>query len=220
MNKLIFEDLTVCHTINKKMKHSYINITSESEILLKTPRVSKAFVYELLESKKRWIYKQLVKIQNNPPLKIKLEDEMILFGDIYSIDTLEASSLRIKLEKSKINSKEKILKHYDIFYKQKALEYITPRVEYFAKVMNFSYEEIKYRKMKRRWGSCSSQKVLSFNTELIKIKKDLIDYVIVHELAHLKHMNHSVNFHALVDSYLPNASRYKDELKSTRIAIF
>ncbi|MBL4730823.1 MAG: M48 family metallopeptidase [Sulfurimonas sp.] len=220
MNELAFEDLIIHHTVNKKLKHSYINITSESEILLKTPRVSKAFVYELLQSKKKWIDKQLVKIQNNPPLKIKLEDEVILFGEIYSIDTLEASSLRIKLEKSKINSKEKTLKYYDIFYKQKALEYITPRVEYFAKIMDFSYQEIKYRKMKRRWGSCSSQKVLSFNTELIKIKKDFIDYVIVHELAHLKYMNHSVNFHALVDSYLPHASRYRDELKSTRIAIF
>lgn len=220
MNKFIFEDFTVHHKINKRMKHSYISINSESEILLKTPNVSQSFIYELLQSKKVWIYKQLQLAKNNKALTINLEDEMILFGEVYSIDSSEAIALRQGLEKIKTNSQLKVLKAYDTFYKNYASNYITNRVEYFAEIMGHSYEKIKYRKMKSRWGSCSSAKTLTFNTQLMKVKKELIDYVVVHELAHLTHMNHSAKFHALVDAYLPNSTIYKKELRNTKIATF
>ena len=86
--------------------------------------------------------------------------------------------------------------------------------------MGLDYSEIKYRKMKSRWGSCSSKRVLTFNTELIKINKELIDYVIVHELAHIKHMNHSKQFHALVEKYLPDSKYLRKELKNIKISTF
>ena len=120
----------------------------------------------------------------------------------------------------KISTKKNVLKSYDFFYKEYAQNYITPKVEHFAKIMGYSYKEIKYKKMKSRWGSCSSTKTLTFNTELIKVTEKLIDYVIVHELAHLKHMNHSKDFHSLVESYLPNSKVYKNELKNIKIATF
>lgn len=87
-------------------------------------------------------------------------------------------------------------------------------------MMDLHFNEVKYRKMKSRWGSCSSAKVLTFNTELIKTKKELIDYVVVHELAHLKHMNHSRAFHSFVDRYLPNSKGYRQELKKVKISTF
>ena len=70
--------------------------------------------------------------------------------------------------------------------------------------MGLEYKEIKYRKMRRRWGSCSSKKVLTFNSYLIKASHEQIDYVIIHELAHLKEMNHSKHFYALIEKIMPN----------------
>ncbi len=84
--------------------------------------------------------------------------------------------------------------------------------------MELDYREVKFRKMKSRWGSCSSLRVITFNSELIKVKKELIDYVVVHELAHLVHMNHSKNFHALVDKYISNSKEIRKELKSTNLS--
>ncbi|MDQ7045864.1 MAG: SprT family zinc-dependent metalloprotease [Sulfurimonas sp.] len=221
MNKLfVYDNFIVNHRINKNMKHSYISLINESEILLKTPHVSQKFIHSLLESKKEWIHKQILKAQNNKALQVNLEDEAILFGEIYSIDSLEVIDLRKKLEKIKITSREKIIKGYNIFYKEYSNEYITPRVEYFSNLMGYRYKEIKYRKMKSRWGSCSWAGVLTFNTELMKVKKELIDYVVVHELAHLKHMNHSKDFHSLVDLYLPQSKTYRKALKNIRIATF
>lgn len=220
MNSFLFGDLTIKHTVKKGMRNSYISINNEAEIILKTPKVSKTFISNLLSSKEIWIRKKLEQAVKNIPIKVNLEDEVLLFGDIYSIDAPQASNLRVKLEKTKTLSREKAIKCYNSFYKDYSKEYITPRVEYFSNVMGYEYEEIKYRKMKSRWGSCSSKKVLTFNTELIKTKKELIDYVIVHELAHLEHMNHSLEFHSLVEKHLPDSKRYRTELKNTKIATF
>ena len=89
----------------------------------------------------------------------------------------------------------------------------TQRAEHYSKEMSLEYSALKFRRMRSRWGSCSSKRVITFNTELIKIDKRLIDFVVVHELAHLEHMNHSKKFHDLVSLYTPNARALNQELK-------
>lgn len=159
-------------------------------------------------------------MKKHPPIAVNLEDEVLLFGEVYSMDMQEAEALKLKLQKRSNISKGTVLKHYNTFYKETAIEYIVPKVEHFSQVMGLSYNEIRFRKMKSRWGSCTSKRVLTFNTELIKVKKELVDYVIVHELAHLKHMNHSREFHSLVQEYLPYEKQYRKELRNIKIATF
>lgn len=219
-NSLTYKDLTIHHVVKKGMKHSYISISADATILLKTPKVSQSFIVNLLDEKEFWLRKKLAEIKKYPTVAVDIQNEVLFLGNVYSIKSLEVKSLKLKLEKLRSHSSKNILKCYDSFYKEYAIKYIIPRVEYFSKLMSLEYSEIKFRKMKRRWGSCNSKKVLTFNTELIKVKKELIDYVVVHELAHLKHMDHSKKFHALVLEYLPNSKKYIEELKQTRISIF
>ena len=217
MSEIFFKDLKIEHLVKKNLKHSYISIKPNAEnftILLKTPKVSQRFIENLLFEKESWIRKQIVKIQSKNEIKATLEDEILLFGEIYSIDSQEATPLREKLQKISTQNRVKILKSYDIFYKQRAKEYISTRVEYFSDLMHLGYSELKFRKMKSRWGSCSSSRVITFNTELIKVPKNMIDYVVVHELAHLTHMNHSKEFHALVDLFIDDSKAIRKELKS------
>ena len=218
MSSFLFKELNIIHIVNKNLKNSYIQISRELEITLKTPKVSDLFVSNLLQKKESWIRKKILTLQEQQPIQVNIEDEVLLFGEVLSIDMPEVLNLRLKLSKNKNSSEKSVLKHYNSFYSTCAKEYVTPRVVYFAQIMNLDYEEIKFRKMKSRWGSCSSKKVLTFNTELIKTKKELIDYVVVHELAHLKHMNHSKKFHDYVEEYLPNSKSYRAELKSIHIA--
>jgi hypothetical protein len=83
------------------------------------------------------------------------------------------------------------------------------------KEQHFPSSELKFRKMKRRWGSCSkAKKSILLNTELIKAPVECIDYVIVHELCHLKIANHSKDFYALLGVCLPNWKKWKDELEN------
>lgn len=96
-------------------------------------------------------------------------------------------------------------------------DFLQERVHHFSKVMQLEFKELRLRKMKSRWGSCSSARVITLNSELTKVDAQLIDYVVVHELAHLVHMNHSKEFHSLVEQYLPNAKLLRKQLKSIRL---
>ncbi len=89
---------------------------------------------------------------------------------------------------------------------------ISLRVAYFAQQMDLNYSELKFRKMKRRWGSCRSNGVITLNTYLLYIEQELVDYVIVHELAHLVHMNHSKRFYQLLCEYIPDAKDREQRL--------
>jgi len=225
MNEISFKDLTIEHICKTSLKHSYISVKPlkseifpHAKIVLKTPKVSQRFIINLLEEKESWIRKQLSKTAQHKGQSVNLEDEVLLFGEIYSIDVQEAKILRELLQKSKLDTKINILKCYDTFYKEYSKLHIIPRVEYFANLMALSYEEIKFRKMKSRWGSCSSKRVITFNTALLKTPHEFIDYVIVHELAHLVHMNHSKNFHSLVQNYIPHAITIRKKFKNIRIS--
>ena len=213
MNEIVFKDLRVEHICKATLKNSYISI-SHAKIILKTPKVSSQYIEKLLTDKESWIRKQLFKLEQRGVTQINLEDEVLLFGDVLSIDVDEAKVLREYLGKLKIENRENILKCYDRFYKQYAQNYLTSRLEYFSQLMGLEHSELKFRKMKSRWGSCSSRGTITLNTELMKVKKELIDYVLVHELAHLKHMNHSKRFHSLVEEYLSDSYTLRKELKN------
>ncbi|MCK4737791.1 MAG: DUF45 domain-containing protein, partial [Sulfurimonas sp.] len=86
-------------------------------ITLKTSKVSNNYIQELLTKKETWIRKQLLHVEQNPPIQINLEDEVLLFGEAYSIDIDEAKELRLYLNKVKVPNKNNILKCYDNFYK-------------------------------------------------------------------------------------------------------
>ena len=89
-------------------------------------------------------------------------------------------------------------------YRQAAAEYIPRRVAYFQAFTGGSYSRITIRGQHTRWGSCSSRGTLSFNWRLMLAPPRVLDYVVVHELAHLVHHNHSPAFYALVESVLPD----------------
>jgi len=199
---------------NKKLKNSYIRVTNPTTITVKTPYKSSRFILDMLTQREEWLKKELQNRKESLINRVKLEDEVLLFGEIISIDHPDALMLRKKLQKVPNGDKEKIQKAYDAFYKEMAKSYLTQKAEFFAHMMGLSYNELRFRKMKSRWGSCSSQKKITLNTALMKIDKELIDYVVVHELAHLVHMNHSKDFHALVAKYLPNSKTKRAALRA------
>lgn len=96
---------------------------------------------------------------------------------------------------------------------EEALREIPRRVAYFAEKMGVSYGRITIRNQKTRWGSCSSKGNLNFNCMLMMTPPEVRDYVVVHELCHIKEMNHSPKFWAEVEKVLPDYPRQKKWLK-------
>lgn len=89
-------------------------------------------------------------------------------------------------------------------HREYARAVITARVEYFAQQHNFTYGRIAIKNQRRCWGSCSAKQNLNFNYRLVFLPPEIIDYVVVHELCHLRHFHHRAEFWAEVEAILPN----------------
>ena len=87
------------------------------------------------------------------------------------------------------------------------------RVQFYCDIMNVSVGRITIRNQKTRWGSCSSKGNVNFNYQLYYMPQELMDYVIVHELSHRRHMNHSAEFWEEVKKYCPEYRTYRKQLK-------
>ncbi|MBR3056031.1 M48 family metallopeptidase [Candidatus Saccharibacteria bacterium] len=96
---------------------------------------------------------------------------------------------------------------------KKAREYLPYRLEYYAKLYGYSYSRCRLTHANTRWGSCSSNRTISLNIGLMKVPEVLRDYVILHELAHLNHMDHSKAFWAEVGEHDPRYKAHEKKLK-------
>ncbi len=96
---------------------------------------------------------------------------------------------------------------------KKAKEYLPYRLEYYAKLYGYSYDKCRLTHANTRWGSCSSNRTISLNIGLMKLPEPLRDYVILHELSHLHHMDHSKAFWAEVASHDKNYKNHEKKLK-------
>ncbi len=101
----------------------------------------------------------------------------------------------------------------------KAKKYFPGRVEYFSQKLDVSYGHVTIRHQKTRWGSCSTRGNLNFNCLLMLTPKYVQDYVIVHELAHRKAMNHSSDFWEIVESVIPDYKKAKRWLRENGVEL-
>lgn len=102
--------------------------------------------------------------------------------------------------------------------RQQAQSQLPPRVQHYSKSLKLPYEKLRIKKMTSRWGSCSNKRNISLSYYLVKLPIELIDYVIIHELAHTKHPNHSKGFWKFMDECLPDVKERKKMIRKYRPA--
>lgn len=96
----------------------------------------------------------------------------------------------------------------------RAKQFIRDRVRFYNTYYDFSYRRISVKRMKTRWGSCSSKGNLNFNYHLYVLPIELVDYVVVHEMCHLAEQNHSKRFWSLVHRTIPDHKERRRQLRS------
>lgn len=102
----------------------------------------------------------------------------------------------------------------DDWLKRRGVSFYQQRAMWWAKKMQLQFSTIKVKTLKSRWGSCNSKGVITFNSALLKAPLTIQDYVIVHELSHLEHMDHSDKFWSVVALYYPPFKQARDWLRS------
>ena len=126
----------------------------------------------------------------------------------------------IKKQLSKIQARQEALEQFPVFtmdeirgLADKALVVIPEKVKKYAPIVGVDYGRITIRNQRSRWGSCSSKGNLNFNCLLMLFPDEVVDYVVVHELCHRKHMNHSAAFYAEVERVFPEYRKCQKWLK-------
>ncbi len=188
------------HVINPKLKHIYLTFDEAGNLVIKSPKVPQRKIEQLLLKKSSWINNSREKLQQKKGKRVDFSQapELYFMGDVYPLELILHSKKRVQLafdgERFRLyyHSYNETLfhTHIDRFYKQEAHTYIPAQVAHWADKMCLAPTNIRFRKTKRQWGSCSARNVLSFNTMMMKLPKDVIQYIIVHELAHIRHKHH------------------------------
>lgn len=184
-------------------------------------------IKEKVENRARWIVKQLNyfgEFLPKTPAREYVNGETHLYaGRQYRLKILKNKKNSVKLSGGRIivyseNPKEivrtKIL--LENWYREHAMRLFLARIEhYFLKFSKYKIEfpKLVIRRMEKRWGSCTPQKKIILNPEIIKAPVGCIDYVIVHELCHLVHHNHSLKFYKLQDKIFPENQKWKLKLE-------
>jgi len=205
---LEIEGITVEHRVNPRLKHAYLQVDSDGSVILKSNGKNLPQLERFVVSKRHWIERQ----QNSrKTLPVMLPGRTILYlGEIVALEALGADLGGQKSEAATRRS-------YDRFYKERAESVLVEKTHAFAERMNVTYHSIRFRKMKRRWGSCSKAGVITFNTLLMQLPEAMIDYTVVHELAHRVHFNHSPDFHAFVSRHLPRERELRREMRRLKV---
>lgn len=180
-------------------------------------RVSGGDIREFVLSKADWIAERLAR-PAPPTLRDQLREGGALpwlgvsRGVVIDPGASEPVLLTLLDIRFRAGDGEAMAADFERFGRERAGEYIRERVGHWAPVLGVRPGKITIRSQKRRWGSASRSGNLQFNWRLMLVPPRLIEYVVVHELSHLRHPNHGAEFWAYLDSQMPGAKRLQREL--------
>ena len=193
--------------IRSKRKTLSLQINNNAELVVRAPnRLSVKKIEQFIDEKSDWIdRKSRTTRAKKTQIPNYIEGEKFLYlGNEYplSINTTNGKGLTFDGQTFALDQggKEEFLAWYKSAFKKIAL----PRLEYYAKKHQLACQQVRLKNQKTLWGSCSGVNNINLNYLLIRAPIAIIDYVIVHELAHIKHKNHSKDFWNFVTQMLPN----------------
>ncbi len=207
-----------------KAKNTYITVERDSGVLVKVPdSISNKEIESLVKSKAKWIISKLEELGSAVDYgEVKTGSRLFYLGKSYYVKLIAENREDIKIlfnhSKFKIYTPVEVDQieidiAIDLFYKQKAEEKITKLIKKYGDRMKLFPDYVGFRKSKTKWGSCSERNRLSFNPDIMKLSSSLIEYAVIHELAHISHKNHSKDFWNLVQKFMSDYLKKEEKLR-------
>ena len=219
---------TISYELNyTKRKTLGINVYPDTTVEVIAPLdADKEIIEEKLLKRAKWIVKQInyfKGLAHNPIIKEYVSGETHYYlGRAYRLKVTEAKEQNVKLIgrffhiQTPTQHREQIKKLLTNWYRKQAVRKFKERLDICYKQMlreEIKYPDLEIRQMAKRWGSCTANGKIILNLALIKTPTYCIDYVIIHELCHLKHHNHSPDFYQLKTKYMPDWEERKKRLE-------
>lgn len=210
-----------------RAKNISIRVSPDRGLEMVLPSGVKAYNIEnCLKSREGWIIARLDHIEQLREKKAN-SGQVLFLGREYDLVpvTRHQAAATVKILDDKIfvtvqdHSPETLAEALERWYRAQARKIFEERVRSINKEAGYTVNRIFIRGQKTRWGSCSRLGNLNFNWRLIMAPLEVIDYIVIHELSHLREMNHSVNFWRLVEKFCPDYKKYRKWLRENGFSL-
>jgi predicted metal-dependent hydrolase len=220
----------ITYTLKRSDKRRSIGLRIDDRgLTVSAPlRASENWLHSVLQDKADWVVKQLDGWQSKraPPIiwaegaRIPFRGEEFILTRTSKVRGAKPQLLGevLQVPVGLDADAEHIAKAVTLWYRDEALRVFRECVEHFAPLLQVAPREIKLTAARTQWGNCTTQGVVRLHWQLVKMPLHLIDYVVVHELAHLVEMNHSPAFWQVVASVCPEYKQCRAELRSYGVA--
>lgn len=192
-------------------------------------KVSESYINQLLQKKSSWIQKKLNELEflsenKNCPKIFENGEKFLYLGNEFELKIYKSSNYKkayvrfqdkyIAIDVPNSFNLEKMKDSFKKWYIKQLKKIISDRINQYSQMIGVFPNKITIREQKTRWGSCSSKGNINLNWKLIMAPIEVLDYVVIHELCHMKVMNHSKEFWKVVELYSPHYISYREWLKN------
>jgi predicted metal-dependent hydrolase len=219
--------------VRRKRKTVGITISPEKKIQVAAPKwVTNNQIQDIIKEKSSWIFNKLLFLEQTGSEYVQRQfitgESYLYIGETFVLEILENNAIKsgtVIFNEGKLfiyvhsgmsadNMALLVKKSLTAWYRAQALIYINERILIYSKVMNLKPSKTTIKEQKKRWGSCTSDNKLNMNWKLIMAPTPIIDYVVVHELAHIKIKDHSQTFWRYVETIIPEYKTHRKWLKT------
>lgn len=208
--------------IRTKRRSIALIIQQDGSLLVRAPiRASDRTIRAFVEKKAGWIQSKQALVKSVYPQAVEKKyvngESFWYLGILYPLEIVDRANQPIEFHERFLLDRSVLPKaqwYFTQWYKEQAFQIISERVREYADKNGFIYRQVKITSAQRRWGSCSAKGSLCFSWRLVMAPLHVIDYVVVHELAHLKEKNHGKTFWAKVCALMPD---YKQKIEWLKI---
>lgn len=206
-NSILLENIPFAWTLrlSKRAKRPKISINSYGHVELVWPvQMSEKYMSPMLKQHESWVLNQLSRLSPLSPTKLALPSSIVLpsIDQIWPVHYQQQPRLQVRVLEKKgilyvsgnVQDKEKVRLVLCRWVKKQAEQHLSYWLADVASSMGQTYQSLSIRLQKRRWGSCSAAKRINLNAALLFLPPLLVEHVLIHELTHLIHFNHSQSF--------------------------
>ena len=200
--------------IKSKRRTLSLSINENAELIVRAPnQISNKQIEEFIIEKSKWINKNKNLMQSRINEMNDSDSDYLFLGNIYPLIKVYENPNKIDFNGTEfitsIKNQDKFKASLKSWYKIKFKEIAIPRLNYFSDKYNLKINQVRFKNQKTLWGSCSSKNNINLNYLLVMAPMLVIDYVIIHELVHTVHKNHSENFWNAVEAIMPDYKKAK-----------
>lgn len=213
----------IAYTLKRsKRKTASIYVERDGQITVIVPDdLSSRQISDLLESRRKWIYKNLADWHDLNATKVEREyvngEGFLYLGRSYRLKLVKDQEEPLLLKDGyfclRTDQKASAAAAFRTFYRAKGLVRIGDRAAYYESKMGVTAKSVRVLDLKNRWASCSADGHLNFHWKCMMAPTTILDYIVVHELAHLHYPNHTAAFWNEVDKVMPDCRERKDWLR-------